>query len=33
MTLPDTNTHIPSCRHSWFQVLVKPKPWAKKHYS
>lgn len=26
MTLPDTNTHIPSCRHSWFQVLVKPKP-------
>lgn len=26
ITLPDTNTHIPSCRHSWFQVLVKPKP-------
>jgi DNA-binding Lrp family transcriptional regulator len=25
MTLPETNTHLPSCRHSWFQVLVKPK--------
>lgn len=26
MTKPDTNVHIPSCRHSWYQVLVKPKP-------
>jgi hypothetical protein len=25
-TKPGTNTHYPSCRHTWMQVLVKPKP-------
>ncbi len=32
-TKPDSNQHYPSCRHTWMQVLVKPKAWAKKHYS